>query len=555
MGGDAVSGGIRVSLLHDLATASAAKRHRAIDWPASWWLALAAISFGIILGYRLLTAIWPSLGDAALFLYFGRRMNEGAQLYVDIWDLKPPIIYLVNAAADRTGDQLFAIAGIETAALAAGGWLIWRMLKRASAWPPATAVALLGYSILVSYEAIAEGANYTEIYVIPLAGLSMLLFMGGLLSLRPALLLGAGAAACLAAFAKLPGLAPLLAQGAFLIAMLILPGRRLAAMRALGWLLAGFGSCLAALLALGAWLTDFVALIDGSLLHPLNYAQRPLPGSGYVLAQQKFLLLALGIPVLLAIAAAPAGAAGLVGAARSGTRRDRGLLVPDFELSQYCGLFALWALADVAGALGTGRNYGHYFLPFAASGAAASALLITWARTLVGRTLGQLLLAALAASLLVNSFNAARMSWWRVAPRPPGAEAAVPPPQKDALREIRERARPGDTLAVWENMHALYLQSGVRNALPHLALVNGIDSAYALRTKAPGMMSQLRRCPPKFLVLLSDAPLAEPGARAFEAAVRRLASVQFTRVRLGPAAKSIELWVRRGPAGLSCPNT
>ncbi len=525
-------------------------------WPAwRWWL-LGTLCLGGIAGFRVILALWPSLGDAALFLYFGQRMNEGATLYRDIWDLKPPVIYLVNAAADLTGAQIAGVAVLETIALAVGGWLIWLTLRAAQVWPPAAATGLLFDALMVSYDAIAEGGNYTETWVIPFACLSTFLFVRALPSGAPALLLGAGAAACLAAFAKLPGLAPLLAQGGFLIAMLLVPGRRLQALNALVWIGAGFLAALAALSALTALATDPAAALDGSLLHPINYAKQPLPGSGHSLGDQTGLLLALVAPLLFALLAAGLAAANLLVAMRQTAPSHSGLLLPGRELGQYCGLLALWALADFAGALGTGRNYGHYFMPFVASGAAVSAVMIGAVRASGARKLASALLLLLAASLLLNAVNAARMTWWRVASRPPGAEAAVHPGQQEALVAIRARARPGDTLAVWENMHALYLLGGVRNALPHLALVNAIDSDHALRTKAPEMLRALEACPPTFLVLLSNPSLGSPGARVFEARVRRLAGQRFGRIPLGPrsAEHGTELWVRRGAGPISCPN-
>ncbi|HEX8443902.1 MAG TPA: hypothetical protein VF631_09675 [Allosphingosinicella sp.] len=540
--------------MHDLASARAAHLRVAHDWPRSWWLVLAALCFGAIAAFRVLVAVWPSLGDAALFMYFGQRMNEGARLYVDVWDLKPPIIFLVNAAADRLGDQRAWLALFETAALAGAGWLLWSTLHRARSWPPATAAALLFYTVLVGYDAIAEGGNYSELYVLPLAALSKFLFVRALDEHQPALLAGAGAAACLAAFAKLPGLAPLLAQIGLLLSLLLVPGRRSQAAAALSWCLAGFGLCLAILLGLGAWLSDLKALIDGSLLHPIHYAGGHLPGSGHALTDQFYVLIAIAMPLALAACAAVAGAFGLLQAAKGKPKSDSGLLLPGLEAQQLCGLFALWALADLAGALGTGRNYGHYFLPFALSGAAASAMLISLVRDRGGYRPGQAVLSLFAVALCVNAANAGRMSWWRISSRAPGVEAAVPPSQRAILAELRARARPEDRLAVWDSMFALYPMSGVRNALPYPTLTHGIDSDHALRNEAPAMLDALRRCLPTFLVLSRPSTLTDARAVRFEASVRALATSRYDRVRLDAGAGEAQLWMRRGPGPLSCRN-
>lgn len=539
--------------MHGVVKIKAARMIASGEWPRSWWLVIAAICLLGIAAFRAMVAIRPSLGDAALFMYFGRRMNEGATLYVDIWDLKPPLIYLVNAAADQLGAPFAGIALFETGALSAGLGLLWTMLRRAGAWPPAIALAMLSFSVLVSYDAIAEGANYTEIYVIPFAALSMALFTRGLVVSSPACFAGAGAAAALAACSKLPGMAPMLAQAGFLLVMLLVPGRRKAVAFALGSVLIGFAACLAAVGGLIASMTDLNAALDGSILHPINYAKRPVPGSGHELGDQIYILPALAVPLLLALAAAAIGAAGLVASVRTPTPSGRAhLLLPGRELAQYGGLFALWALADLAGALGTGRNYGHYFLPFALSSAASAAVLITAVRSALPRWPSSLLLTLFAGSLCMNALNAARMGWWRVSARAAGLEAAIPPSQQDALREIRARAEPGDTLAVWENMHALYLAGRVRNALPHLALINGADSDYALRTKAPGILQGLERCPPTFLVLVADTGLSDVSAKSYEASIRRLAASRFDLAGGRPNAFGTEMWVRRGPTAVGC---
>jgi hypothetical protein len=519
--------------------------------PRLWAILVALVCAAIIAGYRALVAVWPSLGDAALFFYFGRRMNEGARLYVDIWDLKPPIIFLVNALADRLGEQLAATAVIETLTLLAGGFLVAMTLRRAGAWAPAIAAALLFYALLLSFDAVAEGANYTEIYVIPFAALSIFLFVKGLRRERnAAAFAGAGAAACLAAWSKLPGLAPLLAELAFLAAMLLVRGKRLAAVRAAAWCVAGFAACAVLGAVLAAALTDLPSLIDGSILHPINYAKKPIPGTAAGLGELSFIISALAVPIVLAALSMMGGAAGLFTAARRSDEPGSGLLIRGLEIQQYCGLFALWAFADLAGALGTGRHYGHYFMPLAASAGAAAAMALTWLR-LNKRTWSKAALGLLAISLLLLAFNAARTVRWRMLSASPGLEAAVPEAQKPILAAIRARAAPGDTLVTWNNMHALYLQSGLRNAVPHLALLNGIDSDYAARTKAPLLVEQLRRCPATFVVMSSDLPAFSDASRAFEREIRNLLATSYRPVPLGQALGS-ELFERTGPQGPSC---
>ena len=63
------------------------------------WLATAAVT--AVASLLALLALWP-IGpgnDQALFLYYARAMREGATLYVDLWDNKPPGIFAFYVGA------------------------------------------------------------------------------------------------------------------------------------------------------------------------------------------------------------------------------------------------------------------------------------------------------------------------------------------------------------------------------------------------------------------------------------------------------------------------
>ena len=65
------------------------------------WLATAAVAVAAsLLAWAALWPIGPG-NDQALFLYYARAMREGATLYIDLWDNKPPGIFAfyVGAAA------------------------------------------------------------------------------------------------------------------------------------------------------------------------------------------------------------------------------------------------------------------------------------------------------------------------------------------------------------------------------------------------------------------------------------------------------------------------
>jgi hypothetical protein len=68
--------------------------------PADWFAAAAVTCAASLLAWLALWPIGPG-NDQALFLYYARAMREGATLYADLWDNKPPGIFAfyVGAAA------------------------------------------------------------------------------------------------------------------------------------------------------------------------------------------------------------------------------------------------------------------------------------------------------------------------------------------------------------------------------------------------------------------------------------------------------------------------
>ncbi len=80
---------------------------------------------------RLPTLAEPLAMDQALFAVIGRGLLRGDRLYVDLWDHKPPAIYLVYAALQRVfGGSAWVIALASTAAAAATALLVRCVIAR-----------------------------------------------------------------------------------------------------------------------------------------------------------------------------------------------------------------------------------------------------------------------------------------------------------------------------------------------------------------------------------------------------------------------------------------
>lgn len=116
--------------------------------------------------------------DSGLFAYGGQQLLAGGKLYVDIWDTKPPLVFLINAVGQlflgQTAWSLWWQVYIWTAGAAV---LFFYLLKKVFGWLPAvlgTWVWFAAYHEPVYY----QGGNYTENYaLIPQLAAFLFLFM------------------------------------------------------------------------------------------------------------------------------------------------------------------------------------------------------------------------------------------------------------------------------------------------------------------------------------------------------------------------------------------
>lgn len=107
--------------------------------------------------------VWP---DGGVFLYVGQRMLDGAALYRQVWDHKPPLVYYLNALGLLLAQgSRWGVWGIETLSVAAATLLSIQLLRRVFG----TALALLVTAIwMVTFFSIIEDGNLTETYALPL---------------------------------------------------------------------------------------------------------------------------------------------------------------------------------------------------------------------------------------------------------------------------------------------------------------------------------------------------------------------------------------------------
>lgn len=106
--------------------------------------------------------VWP---DGGVFLYVGQRLLEGAVLYRDVWDHKPPLVYYLNALGlGAAHGSRWGVWGFIWIALTAASVLSYVLLRRAfGRW-----IALLATAIwLLVFLPIMDDGNLTETYALP----------------------------------------------------------------------------------------------------------------------------------------------------------------------------------------------------------------------------------------------------------------------------------------------------------------------------------------------------------------------------------------------------
>lgn len=317
---------------------------------------LLAIAYGLVF-FSSNTPIGPAISsDNAIYLTMGTAMAQGRAPYLDVFDHKGPLVFILQALPQLLsgGYSTLAVFVQEVIFLFACLLLIAKLAQEFSApcFPVQLVYLTLGATLL-------GGGNLTEEYaaVFTLAGLLVIVrvFKSGLpespagLLPRAALL---GAAAALAFLTRANNALVLLAMTATLAVFLAAKGRFAALVRCAGGFVLGFA---AACLPVALWLFAHGALYEsfyGSILHNMMYAE-----TGSTSRMQMLLANPYGYMAMAIAAISCAGALTMI-------RRS-----PALAVSMVMG-----AASAGAGAFISHKFYNHYLyigVPLAALGAAA----------------------------------------------------------------------------------------------------------------------------------------------------------------------------------------
>jgi hypothetical protein len=150
--------------------AAAAGRDIAFFWPQ---LALGgAAAIALIITLPLVTPI-PGI-DSGIFLYVGRQMLHGALPYRDLWDNKPPGIYLIDALGLALSHRSrWGLCLVEWLSLWAATTMGFAALRKVFG---AQAAFCASFCWLAAFARSLQGGNFPEEFVLPLQFASLIVF-------------------------------------------------------------------------------------------------------------------------------------------------------------------------------------------------------------------------------------------------------------------------------------------------------------------------------------------------------------------------------------------
>jgi hypothetical protein len=440
-------------------------------------IAAALLAPGLLVG--------PSL-DAALFAEVASRVRSGATLYVDVWDHKPPGIYLLlsigQALIPWIGPWLVSwlLSVLATAGTAA---LIHGIGRRIGLGQTASLLGTIGALLILAQYFTALGGGLTE----PFAAL--LLVTALQLSLRAwgrdDGAASAAAAASLLAVALLvsvqsaPALAPILwvavARSSYV--------RRRAAVSVLAF--AG------PLILAAGWLA-LTGSLGGAIDAVVTYAAayRAVAGmtgaalGGPVLAWTLLVLLFLAVPAAL-------------GAAQS--RRRPG---PARDLGVAC---LAWIGLAIVSFLVQGRLFAHYVIPLAIPMGLLVAFGVERLRGFVGMRRTRLLIP-IALSCVVSATASVLAGAMELSPISADHDRAV-----ISANVIDQESAQTDRVWIWGNEPELYLQSGRQSVTAYPYLYALVTPGYTTPRLIETVLASLQSDPPKLIVDAGSSAPGEPG--------------------------------------------
>ena len=509
--------------------------------------------------------------DQSLFAFYGRCIGRGLHLYSDLWDSKPPALFLFYALAERVTGVAHAAWLLDTLASAAFALLAYKLARPAGALAGVTAASLGVFLPVVPALGGPLLAGQAEVLSAPLL-LGAVLFAA-----RPGWRAGAWAGALLGVAASLK-----VATLVLLPLLLIFTprGERLSPRRVLATL-AGLALVPGACTAYVAWQGGFIEGVQAILAYPRAYAgviQRrmqllPALGRGAgILVHAMPVTLVLALLGALALRRNPLSWRALVwlglAALAAGLQRQMAgyqlfLLAAPLALLAALGAQHAWCLASGVWRRGLPIQPAHSLaltllacaLAVGAANEMRAAVSHYWPHVLYrGGTLSRV--------ALLQHFGTPGTLWMEAenlvaAMR---ADATLLPPYRPG--ELRRHIPPQDAILVWGLAPAVYALSGcepvTRYAFHQTLLVEGSPLSERwpdVERRRVELLQRMHEHPPRFVVVVrGDRSGLEPTDSARELQdfemLEHLLALEY---RPDAATRSYTLWVRAEPGAPAPP--
>lgn len=425
------------------------------------------------------TAHWEAATiDDHLYAFCGLRIWQGATLYVDVWDHKPPGVHWINALGFAvTGGRYAGIIGLCALAVTAGYALFFTVA--ASVYHRGTAaIATMLAGLYMTHGWFFGGSNRGETFLVPCELAAIAVYIAGCKRDRAAWWYVVGLCGGAALLFKQTGFAALGAAAIHTVILCLVrdlsprAARRRAAL-AIGGLATVALAAAAALAAQGTLGEAWYAVFSFNCLFLAGDAGHWLDAWWWSNWIDRYVLALLELPLLMA----------LIAVVYAALRRWR----PDEQPSDARGaphathvprfmtLFGLWYALALVGAVVSPASMRHHFLPTLPPLLLLGAYLINVLKTEVQlvRRLAQrawvlvafVLVATFAADAAYLQFQKTSKVYWDRKPRIENGRWTYNRTPAEAVGdEIARITRPDDTVQCWDYTPAVYLHARRPNA-------------------------------------------------------------------------------------------
>ena len=449
---------------------------------------------------RTFTALNPHLSpDGQMFAYVGQQWVQGRVPYVQIWDLKPPGIFALVALVFRFFPGSFtALAFVEGTFILATVATVYFFMRRCGAALPAALLATLAAAIACNLKDFNAYGTLTEIYLLCPATLSMYFFVRAGRQFEGKWVFLAGVMAGGAALFKPVGLSPFLAQGAFLILLVL--GRKIHPVTFARLVIISSAGLVAAWVPFMVYFAAHHALgamLDASILAPVMYATG---GHHSFLFTVNYLASNLQPLSSLIVCAAVGVGLNLSSIAEGGLFRPIAEEeTPSIEF--WWPLVILWLFGDFCAVMAGGRGFNHYFLPLCSSLSVAAGFAY-WKLTdqIPKYPNGLALKVGMLAIILGPLLSAQSLDVRDFANMVARRESPPAPPWEKMADALNQRRRPTDTLFIWEYLPQIYYITGMRSPTRELFAFHIFESSAFYEKFGHHIIRELDDNPPTFIV-------------------------------------------------------